>query len=710
MGSVGNGRFGQCAAVVAAVVIAAVGLGTGSPSHAQIPDLGVLNKLKNLKKPPAGKAPVQVPKGVVGVPGAKGPVGVPLRPGFANRPGVGVPNAATLPNGRMPNGLPNNARINPAIPNTKTGIAPGLNAKAGGPPALNAKAGAPLSLNAKGGPAGLNAKAGPAALNSKTGAVAPNAKGIGSTPGARGATLPNTKSANAGPANARFGNIRPGPQARGNVGPGSRGFTNRDPRMRAVNAATPQLRQVQRVTHRTELFAARRLLPTRPLPGERNFTGVPPANETRFVTTEMICQWGPNITPQRIDEIARRHNLTIIATEQSALTGGTLVQFRIGGGRATSEVVRAMEAEQIVSQPNYVYVLNQDQAAPAEQAAGETGAAETAAANSKSGESEQYVANKLRLAEAHKIATGKGVLVAVIDSQVDGAHPELADTVAATFDAVGQTDKPHPHGTGMTSAIVSGARLMGVAPDAKALTVHAFSTGTQQSPQATTRHIVAGLEWAMAQGARVINMSFAGPFDPMLALAMKNASAKGAILIAAVGNAGPKSPPLYPAADLHVIGVTATDENDKLYKGANRGAQVAVASPGVDVIVAAPAEAYQLTTGTSVAAAHVSGVVALMLEKHPDVDAQTVLEVLTASATRLGANKRNEELGWGLIDPLAALAELEGRLADTKVAGNTPAPATAAATPAAARSPAMAPAAAAAKPALPRPGIYVPKQ
>jgi subtilisin family serine protease len=369
-----------------------------------------------------------------------------------------------------------------------------------------------------------------------------------------------------------------------------------------------------------------------------------------------------------------------------------------------------MEAERIVSQPNYVYVLNQDQAAPAAPAAAESGTTDTAAADSKSGESEQYVANKLRLAEAHKIATGKGVLIAVIDSQVDGAHPELADAVAETFDAVGHADQPHTHGTGMTSAIVSRARLMGVAPDAKALTVHAFSTGAQQSPQATTRHIVAGLEWAMGKGARVINMSFAGPYDPMLALAMKNASAKGAILIAAVGNAGPKSPPLYPAADPHVIGVTATDESDKLYKGANRGAQVAVASPGVDVIVAAPADAYQLTTGTSVAAAHVSGVVALMLEKHPDVDAQTVLEVLTASATRIGANKRNEELGWGLIDPLAALAELEARLADTKVAGNAPAPAASAATPAAARSPAMAPAAAAAKPALPRPGIYVPKQ
>ena len=112
-------------------------------------------------------------------------------------------------------------------------------------------------------------------------------------------------------------------------------------------------------------------------------------------------------------------------------------------------------------------------------------------------------------------------------------------------------------------------------------------------------------------------MSFAGPYDPILALALKKASEKGAILIAAVGNQGPKSPPLYPAADPHVIGVTAIDENDQLYKGSNVGAQVAVAAPGVDVMVPAPSGAYQLTTGTSVAAAHVSGVAALLLETPP---------------------------------------------------------------------------------------------
>jgi subtilisin family serine protease len=360
-------------------------------------------------------------------------------------------------------------------------------------------------------------------------------------------------------------------------------------------------------------------------------------------------------------------------------------------------VVRAMEAAQIVSQPNYIYEAVQ--------------AAEPAAADSSSGSGEQYVANKLRLAEAHKIATGKGVTVAVIDSEIDRAHPEFNNTIAEEFDAVGKPDKPHTHGTGMAGAIASQSRLMGVAPGARTLAIHAFATGTQQSPQATTQAIIAGLEWALNKGARVVNMSFAGPYDPMLALAMKRASEKGAVLIAAVGNAGPKSPPLYPAADPRVIGVTAVDENDQLYQGANVGAQVAVAAPGVDVMVPAPADAYQLTTGTSVAAAHVSGVAALLLEKHPEADAQTILEVLTSSATRLGT-KRDDKLGWGLVDPLAALAELDNRVTDMKVAAPAAAPSPARAQAAAPASPtaAAAPAAATTRATLPRPGIYAPKQ
>jgi subtilisin family serine protease len=238
-------------------------------------------------------------------------------------------------------------------------------------------------------------------------------------------------------------------------------------------------------------------------------------------------------------------------------------------------------------------------------------------------------------------------------------HPDLAGAFVEQYDAVGRREKPHFHGTGMVGAIAAHRRLMGIAPEARILAIQAFSGTTRQSPEATTKQILAGLDWAVRKGARVINMSFAGPYDPMLALAMKNAHAKGVVLIAASGNLGPKSPPLYPAADPNVIAVTAVDENDHLFPQAVRGPHVAVAAPGVDVMVPAPEQTYQLTTGTSVAAAHVSGVAALLIERHP--------------------NGRDDQYGWGLIDPASALAELESRMTDNQVASISQPPTPAAA-------------------------------
>jgi pentapeptide MXKDX repeat protein len=409
-----------------------------------------------------------------------------------------------------------------------------------------------------------------------------------------------------------------------------------------------------RLDHRREILTARLRLPHRPLPGERGFTGVPPAGETRFVATEMVFQVGSNVSRQALDNAMRRLGLSTIASQTVGLTGGTLLHLRLADGRAVADVVRALEAENIgIAQPNYVYQLRQDA---------------NLAARGNAGDASQYVVSKMRLGEAHRVATGSNVLVAVIDSAIDIKHPDLAGAVVEQFSAVGRPEKPHVHGTGMVGAIAAHSRLLGVAPKAKILAVQAFSADSRQSPEATTRQIIAGLEWAIGKGARVINMSFAGPHDPMLQLAMKNAHAKNVVLIAAAGNAGPKSPPLYPAADPHVIAVTATDQNDQLFGQANQGPHVAVAAPGVDVTVPAPSDAYQVTTGTSVAAAHVSGVAALLVERHPSVDAATILEVLTASAKRLGAQGRDDRFGWGLVDPASALAELDARIADSKVA------------------------------------------
>ena len=201
-----------------------------------------------------------------------------------------------------------------------------------------------------------------------------------------------------------------------------------------------------------------------------------------------------------------------------------------------------------VAQPNYTYRLSQEEP--------------ELAARSEKEESSQYVIDKLHLEEAHKIATGNNVLIAVIDSAIDVAHPDLAGAIVEQYDAVGGVEKPHPHGTGMVGAIAAHQRLMGIAPNAKILAIRAFSSGTiagGNHPKHSFGHRVGDPE-----GCSRHQHELCGPPRPHAAGGAENAHAKGVVLIAASGNLGPKSPPLFPASDPNVIAVTATDQNDQL--------------------------------------------------------------------------------------------------------------------------------------------------
>ncbi len=268
--------------------------------------------------------------------------------------------------------------------------------------------------------------------------------------------------------------------------------------------------------------------------------------------------------------------------------------------------------------------------------------------------------NKLSLGQTHNLATGKGVTIAVIDSEVDKRHTELLGAISEELDTLNVKEPPHSHGTAMVGAIVSRDRLLGVAPAARILAIRAFGDSSS-SADGTTFNILKGIEWATNQGARVINMSFAGPRDPSLERALKVAREKGVVLVAAAGNAGPESPPLYPGADPNVIAVTATDVRDGVFRGANQGTQLSVAAPGVDVLAPAPDEAYQMSTGTSIATAHISGVVALMLERDPTLTPLDVRLILESTAADLGPKGRDVQFGWGLVNPARALAMVEER-------------------------------------------------
>jgi subtilisin family serine protease len=367
---------------------------------------------------------------------------------------------------------------------------------------------------------------------------------------------------------------------------------------------------------------------------------IPPPGETRFVRNEVLFEFSQGASAQVREMLARTLQLTQLETQSFALTGRTIERWRIDGTRSVTETLRqAARNFPAVSggQANLIYLAAQSQ--PEQNPAPDPFV-------------EQYVVRKLHLLEAHRINSGDDVLVAVIDSRIDTGHPDLAGVIAGEFDALGTPAPAHAHGTAMAGAIAAHSKLLGVAPKVKLLAVRAFS-GTGESAQSTTFTLLKGLDWAAGKNARIVNMSFAGPADPLLQEMLLKANARGMVLIAAVGNAGPRSPPLYPAADPGVIGVTATDADDKLMPQANRGPQVAVAAPGVEILSPAPDGGYQVTSGTSVAAAHASGVAALLLAAKPKLTPAQVRSDLIRSAHRI-PGKRNE-VGAGVIDALAVV-------------------------------------------------------
>ena len=239
---------------------------------------------------------------------------------------------------------------------------------------------------------------------------------------------------------------------------------------------------------------------------------------------------------------------------------------------------------------------------------------------------------------------------------MDETNPDLKDSIVDRFDAVGGSFQPHSHGTAIGGAIVAHHTLVGVAPKARLLAIRAFM-GSARGAAGTGFNILRGLDFAAFHGARIVNMSFAGPKDLLLEAALQAARKRGIITVAAAGNGGPLAKPLYPAAGPGIIAVTATDSTGKPFAQANRGAYVAVAAPGVDIIAPGLGNSVQMTSGTSIATAEASGVVALLLERRPSATPDEIRQILRVTARRLAVDPG--AAGAGLIDAAAAVSSVK---------------------------------------------------
>nr|WP_234383431.1 type VII secretion-associated serine protease mycosin [Streptomyces dysideae] len=263
-------------------------------------------------------------------------------------------------------------------------------------------------------------------------------------------------------------------------------------------------------------------------------------------------------------------------------------------------------------------------------------------------------------------AKGKGVTVAVIDTGVDNRNTQLRSAVAGGESYVGgsATQDIEGHGTRVAGIIaarpIKGTGFVGIAPEAKILS-YRYTGGEGEEGQGDSGTMSRAIKDAVAKGAEIINISSdtANKKDNEgLRLAVADAVSKGALIIAAAGNDGAdgKSAKTYPASYDGVLAVAASDRNDERAFFSQAGDFVDVAAPGVGMVSTVPGGGQCTADGTSFAAPYVAGVAALLKEKHPEWKASQIATRIKETAQRPG-REPNRFIGWGVVDPVAALSE-----------------------------------------------------
>jgi type VII secretion-associated serine protease mycosin len=274
---------------------------------------------------------------------------------------------------------------------------------------------------------------------------------------------------------------------------------------------------------------------------------------------------------------------------------------------------------------------------------------------------QQWHLDFLNIDQVHQISTGKGVIVGVIDTGVDGGHPDLTGRLLPGLD-LSFRQRPDAledldgHGTAMAGLIAANGQALGIAPDATILPIRHTAAGAVGD----ARRQAQGIEWAVDNGATVLCLAFAGPEpDILLEQAIRYALAHDVVVVAGVGNTPKDEGLVYPAAYEGVVGAAGVDRD-------GNHAPISVISPAADL--AAPAvdimtpqtrtvfpSGYARTRGTSDATAIIAGVAALIRAKYPELSAEDVINRMIATADDRGAPGRDNEYGHGIVNPLAAL-------------------------------------------------------
>lgn len=248
---------------------------------------------------------------------------------------------------------------------------------------------------------------------------------------------------------------------------------------------------------------------------------------------------------------------------------------------------------------------------------------------------------------------GAGRSIGLIDTKVDTNHATLANAKLRQQNFVPYAhEQPDVHGTSVASILAGeGDDYHGLLPKADVYAASVFFNSPTGSESATTRSLVSALYWMTENNVAVVNMSLTGPPNAILKSAIDRAYERGTVVVAAVGNGGPSSPPLYPAAYENVVAVTAVNKKNRVYRLANRGDHVDFAAPGVNVRHASEQDGFAASSGTSIAAPFVTAVLAASCNADGKLSTKQ-LSALADNAKDLGRKGFDPVYGNGLIRPL----------------------------------------------------------
>ncbi|MFJ5830684.1 S8 family serine peptidase [Streptomyces sp. NPDC093089] len=277
--------------------------------------------------------------------------------------------------------------------------------------------------------------------------------------------------------------------------------------------------------------------------------------------------------------------------------------------------------------------------------------------------------------------TGKGVKVAVLDTGADQTHPDLMGRISATkdFSGSGGTLDKQGHGTHVAATVAgSGAGApglrSGVAPDADLIIGKVLGDDGSGSDS----QVIAGMEWAVAQGAKVVNMSLgSGPTngkDPVTQSLEALATSSDTLFVVSAGNNGPNiSTVSAPSIAPHALSVAAVDFAGGTASFSSRGpsfngtVKPEIAAPGVNVVAARATgtnlgtvqsdPAYTALSGTSMAAPHIAGAAAVLAEEHPDWTPEQLKHTLMGTTTAPQNGQSLYDVGTGVVNLPAALKQ-----------------------------------------------------